>query len=198
METAESIKRKIIEVAEKHFRQYGFSKTTMAEIAKDCHMSAANLYRYFESKEDIGVEIASHCLTNGESFLRGIIRQTGLSASRKLEDFVFKKIQYTFDFFSNQPRLSELVEFIAQERSEIIDRHKETVRSLLAEILAEGNRSGEFNVPDILETAQTILFATMSCNSIPMIVLGVCSLEETKQQAKAVVKLLIKGISSSP
>ena len=47
METTESIKNRIIEEAEKHFRQYGFKKSRMAEIAKDCQMSAANLYRYF-------------------------------------------------------------------------------------------------------------------------------------------------------
>ena len=195
METPEDIKSRIIEEAQKHFRQYGFNKTTMAEIAKDCHMSAANLYRYFENKEEIGVEIANGCLFNGETCLRDIVRQTGMTAAQKLEALVLRNIQYSFEFFADQPRLSELVEFIMQERKDIVTRHKESLRSLLAEILAEGNRNGEFNVPDILETAQIIQFATMGFNAPPMVMLGFYSLEEIERQAKGVIKLLVQGLS---
>ena len=46
----------IVEAARVRFERYGFNKSTMAEIAGDCGMSAANLYRYFESKS----EIAAH------------------------------------------------------------------------------------------------------------------------------------------
>ncbi|NOQ82264.1 MAG: TetR family transcriptional regulator, partial [Methylophaga sp.] len=34
----------ILSATEIRFSQYGYNKTTMAEIAKDCGMSAANLY----------------------------------------------------------------------------------------------------------------------------------------------------------
>ena len=36
------------------FVQYGFVKTTMAEIARDCGMSAANLYM-FQSNKSVGL-----------------------------------------------------------------------------------------------------------------------------------------------
>ncbi len=118
-----------------------------------------------------------------------------MTAGQKLEAFILKHIQYSFEFFADQPRLSELVEFIAQERKEIITRHKECIRSLLAEILAEGNRSKEFNIPDILETAQMIQFATMGFHAPPMVMLGFHSLEEIERQAKGVIRLLVKGLS---
>ncbi len=48
--TAETPREKIMEAAMARFSYYGFGKTTMAEIAKDCGMSAANIYRFFENK----------------------------------------------------------------------------------------------------------------------------------------------------
>ncbi len=49
-ETPNQVRARILEASQGRFRQYGYNKTTMAEVAKDCGMSAANLYRYFENK----------------------------------------------------------------------------------------------------------------------------------------------------
>ncbi|MBT3172542.1 MAG: helix-turn-helix transcriptional regulator, partial [Rhodospirillaceae bacterium] len=51
---AEDTQAQILQAATERFRHYGYRKTTMAEVARDCSMSAGNLYRYFESKSDIG------------------------------------------------------------------------------------------------------------------------------------------------
>ena len=53
----EEIQQRILHAAEERFQQYGYNKTTMAEIARDCDMSAANLYRYFENKLAIGAAL---------------------------------------------------------------------------------------------------------------------------------------------
>ena len=52
-ETTEAIKHDILDKAFLRFGRFGFGKTTMAEIAKDCDMSAGNLYRYFDNKKEI-------------------------------------------------------------------------------------------------------------------------------------------------
>src|SRR5690606_16173568 len=46
----EKRKEEIIEVALKRFTHYGFSKTTMNEIADDLHITKANLYYYYPDK----------------------------------------------------------------------------------------------------------------------------------------------------
>jgi AcrR family transcriptional regulator len=38
--------------------RFGYAKTSMHEIAADCRMSAANLYRYFDGKLAIGAAVA--------------------------------------------------------------------------------------------------------------------------------------------
>ena len=42
---------RILEVAERLFRQIGYQKTTVGDIAKELRMSPANVYRFFESKK---------------------------------------------------------------------------------------------------------------------------------------------------
>jgi len=42
---------RILEVAERLFRQIGYQKTTVGDVAKELRMSPANVYRFFESKK---------------------------------------------------------------------------------------------------------------------------------------------------
>ncbi len=45
-------------VAERLFRQIGYQKTTVADIAKELRMSPANVYRFFDSKKSIHEGVA--------------------------------------------------------------------------------------------------------------------------------------------
>jgi len=49
----EETRQLILDAAFERFGHYGYNKTTMVEIAQDVGMSAANLYRYFENKQEI-------------------------------------------------------------------------------------------------------------------------------------------------
>ena len=43
-------RERILVVAERLFREIGYQKTTVADIAKVLRMSPANVYRFFDSK----------------------------------------------------------------------------------------------------------------------------------------------------
>jgi AcrR family transcriptional regulator len=47
-----------VAAARARFQRYGYAKTSMQEIAADCGMSAANLYRYYDGKLAIGLAVA--------------------------------------------------------------------------------------------------------------------------------------------
>ena len=57
MTMLDETREKIIEAARERFTHYGYGKTTMAELARDCDMSSGNLYRFFPGKLDIAEEI---------------------------------------------------------------------------------------------------------------------------------------------
>ena len=48
----------ILTVAERLFREIGYQKTTVADIAKVLRMSPANVYRFFDSKKAIHEGVA--------------------------------------------------------------------------------------------------------------------------------------------
>ena len=195
MQTQEDIKNQIIQVAQKRFSRYSFGKTTMAEIAKDCLMSPANLYRYFEGKEDIAVEIGNQCLYSKEAVLREVIKRPGLSAGERFEAFVVATLHYVYNLFSEKPHLSEIVETICKSNLDSMKRHKETYLTLLAQILDEGNQSGEFDVPDVRSTGEMIQIATLKFAYPPVMMQEGLSLEELETQARKLSKLIVRGLS---
>ena len=54
--------RQIVEVAERLFRQIGFQKTMVADIARELHMSPANVYRFFAAKSEINEAVCMDLL----------------------------------------------------------------------------------------------------------------------------------------
>ena len=53
---------RIVVVAEKLFREIGYQKTTVADIAKVLRMSPANVYRFFDSKKSIISAVAQRLM----------------------------------------------------------------------------------------------------------------------------------------
>ena len=190
--TAEEIKSLILDKAVDRFIRYGFGNTTMVEIAKDCGMSAGNLYRYFESKFDIGVGVAQVYICKAEQILRDVLKRPVLSPSQRLEACVLEKLRFMHRQIIEQPNVQDLVDYILDDRWDLVERHRDVQNSLLSEILSEGNRTGEFNVSDVVHTANAIYALTTEFR-LPHFIKNV-TLEGLEQEAKAGVDLMIRGI----
>ena len=191
----EQVRTKVLDAAFERFAQFGFGKSTMAEIARDCNMSAGNLYRFFENKSEIGAACAQRCMEEVETRLREVVQRPGLGSEDRLELFVVVKINYLHEQFSEQPLHHELVQFVSRDRQDLVFRHLQVQKSLVAEILTEGNCSGEFDVADVLDTAEIFLAATMKFIAPHFV--GMFPLEVLQKESRKVVKLLIKGLSKT-
>lgn len=202
VETPEEIKERILDASYERFSRYGFNKTTVTEIAGDCSMSAANLYRYFENKHDIGAGIAVRFSGCEEKVMREEIRKPGTDVAKRLENLVIETLRYIYNEFTNRPHILELVDFIIKERYDLAKRHKETQISLIAEVLAQGNSSGEFDVSDVIATADAVKMAVGNFinPSFIAITMNCCakddyfSKENMEIMARDVVRLLINGL----
>ncbi len=194
-EAREDIKSEILCKSEERFSHYGFNKTTMAEIAKDCDMSAANLYRYFENKEEIGVHIVEQCMQEKEKIFRNVVQMSELSAAEMLEKFVIEELNYLCSQILEKAKISELVQFISTHRMDIVDAHCGRKKALIAEIMAKGNASGEFDTPDIVAAAETFMTATLRFWMLPLFFMLNEPVDNVKEQAKNVVSQLVKGLS---
>jgi len=183
----------IVEAAHSRFRHYGYGKTTMAEIAADTGMSAANLYRYFESKQDIIAECANRCMCERIDRLRVAIRKPGMSAIEQLQTYVLTDLQISHEMAENDEKISELVNNITLQRPDMVYRKIEAENTLIEEILSYGNESGEFAIDDITNTASTIHMSLVVFN-VPTF-MSLYSLEEFKEKATSIIELIVTGLA---
>lgn len=182
----------IIDAAFARFQQYGYNKTTMAEIADDVGMSAANLYRYFDHKQDIAAACASRCMSERLHKLRRIVRDVQLNAAAKLEAYALVMVDHTHEIAAPDTRIGELIATITRERPVMVHDRIRAHTGLLAEILGAGNESHEFDVADVIQTAKD-LYTTLVVFDVPLFV-GLFPRHEFEERAKGAVKLLLTGL----
>ncbi|MDH5181637.1 MAG: TetR/AcrR family transcriptional regulator [Gammaproteobacteria bacterium] len=190
----DQVRETILLAAEQRLRTFGYGKTTMAEIATDAGMSAANLYRYFDSKLDIGAALALHCFENRNTLLQQVVQRTDLTPPEKLQAFVIACLHYTHTEFSEAPKVNELVDIIVAERPDLIQVKIENDLKLIRAILTDGINSGEFAIDDLAVTAQAIQNAVVKFN-VPLFI-TMHPLAEFEQHARALVDLLVRGLAS--
>ena len=112
----QDIKReKILEASHQRFLHYGYSKTTMNEIAGDLSMSKALLYYYFPDKSELYMavmrKLANDYLQLLESKLENFtdLRQAFLTQVNTHHDFIVNNYNF-FDFFRlNEQNLPDTI-----------------------------------------------------------------------------------------
>ena len=190
---AEDTQAQILAAATERFRHYGYRKTTMAEVAGDCGMSAGNLYRYFESKSDIGAAVSVVWFAALHQAARAAIAQPGFSPRQKLEAYVLAVNRFTVESLRNTPHIQEMVDFLCEERRDLVEKHLDTCHEIVAGILDEGVKRGAFEIADIATSARAVLNAIVRFEYPPLLALsGETNFDE---EARAVVSLIVEGLN---
>ena len=137
----------IVEVAERLFRQIGFRKTTVADIARELHMSPANVYRFFTVKSDINEAVCVDLLRKIEAEAEKIAASHG-TAAQKIRN-LFGSVEKTHHkLFMFDRKLHDLIEAAITENWAVMRRHTERIAANLEQIIASGMASGEFPAGD--------------------------------------------------
>ena len=191
---ADDTRTHILDCAEARFRTFGYGKSTMAEIAGDAHMSAANLYRYFDNKQELGVACAKRCMDELFVALRTIVRKGDRHAAATLVAFCVELARWTHSNTANEPRINELVQMITNERKDVVVWRESRLHGLIAEILARGNDSGEFDIEDVIDAAQTV-HASLILFQLPLL-MGMYELPELEARAASVANLILRGLQT--
>ena len=145
--------------AHARFRRFGYAKTSMQEIADDCDMSVANLYRYYECKLAIGAAVAGAeqaVLFAGCD--RAVAAEAG-DATAKLITMFHALIDGTCRQIKSAPLLFELGMTVAREQPEHRQRILQETEVRISEILAADGR-GVWTASDAGTAARLILLAS--------------------------------------
>ena len=138
---------RIVATAERLFRQIGYQKTTVADIAKALRMSPANVYRFFDSKKAINEVVAERLMREVEGALEVIACQKAPAAVR-LRDMIATMHRMTAVLYTDELRMHEMVERALSESWQVVHGHLERKNAIFQRVVEDGIETGEFAPTD--------------------------------------------------
>ena len=136
-------REKILHAAMERIMHYGYAKTTMAEIARDCGMSAGNIYRFFASKIDIAEAMARKLNMEINAQNAALVRGKG-SAVEKMRLFHHTALTKTFEKLDKDAKVLEIAEVLSSERPTFANEEMAQERVYLVQLLDQGVAEGDF------------------------------------------------------
>ena len=141
-------RERILVAAERLFRQIGYQKTTIADIAKVLRMSPANVYRFFDSKKAINEGVARGLMGEVEVAAHGIVIRPGPAADR-LRELLTTVHRMNSERYVGDSKLHEMVAIAMQESWQVCVAHMQIITESIVGVIAQGVASGEFEAPDV-------------------------------------------------
>lgn len=135
---------RIVEAAERLFRDVGYHKTTVADIAKELRMSPANVYRFFDSKRAINEAVAERCTGRIGAAAEAILAGPGSSASR-LRDILTMVNCSVVELGTADAKMRDMVEVAMTESWGVIRAHLDHMERVFVTLVREGVDRGEFD-----------------------------------------------------
>lgn len=134
---------RILDVADRLFRHYGWEKTTVADIARELGMSPANVYRFFASKVAIVEGIAERMFAERRRMYRAIVEGPGLPSER-LRRLLLDDHAHTVATLVHDRKVHEIAEMAIRQEWPTINQHLASFCDVIEELIRAGIAVGEF------------------------------------------------------
>lgn len=186
-------RQQILEAAVERILHYGYAKTTMAEIARDCKMSAGNIYRFFASKLDIAEAMARKANMEINQQNAALARGPG-RAPQKLRNLHMSALRTTFEKLDADAKIMEVAEVLSAERPEFANEEFAQERVFLVQILNQGVAEGDFApIEDPNYIAEMIQSATMKFRYPQLF--SRLTLPKLERELTGVMDILLAGLT---
>ena len=174
------------------FMDEGFGDVTFQKIADRCGVTRTTLYIYFKNKREIFSYSIKQFLQTVEYNINEIKNEKNLSHTEKL----IKVMDMIFESLEENPRLlSVIMDYLVHsmkmkgdfDPDSRVRRRTVRVRRILANMLNEGIRAGEFSPSLNVKDANELLFSFLEAASFRLAVLRRESVDEIKDAMKLAV-----------
>lgn len=145
----------ILKAAWELIRHYGYSKTTIDDIARQAKVGKGTIYLYFRSKTEIMLALTD--LTN-ERITRELerIASEDEPPEARLRACVLYRIMTLFDLVNRYPHSEDVIASMLPEIVERLDRYVRRHGELLGQIVREGCDAGVLVSEDPDATGQLL------------------------------------------
>jgi AcrR family transcriptional regulator len=151
-------KDRILEVALKVFGQYGYHKTTMADIADAAGRGRRTIYTYFKSKEEIFDAVIKKEIDRLSVNFKSIPEEE-IHEKEKLAFYIRKRMKSLYNLVMENEALRR--DFMHEyHRVEMIRKDLDKAElKIISRLLEEGSKNGFFNIQDAKISAKSVLIA---------------------------------------
>ena len=186
--------RDIIDGARALFRESGFKKTTMGDIARSLGKAKSSLYYYYSSKEEIFEAVI-------QSEMDELLNQINESISRvstskeKLITYCRCRLHKLSELCNLSDALKSEIAELHCVVSELKSRFDTTHVELVKEILEEGVRNGEFKKLNLdnIELVAYLMVSSFRGLAVPLMVSQAQS-PRLDLQIDSIVDIMVEGI----
>ncbi|WP_242352815.1 MULTISPECIES: TetR/AcrR family transcriptional regulator [Anaeromyxobacter] len=183
----EHTRRDIIDAAARVFAQAGFHEATMQAIAREVGFTAASLYTYFKSKDEIYEALVDE--------FRGAFLATfdahlpaGLTFEQRLELLVQRQFELAF---ARRQALRIIFDLGPRHRCRNDEDGPLPLLRRMTEFLAASGAREHLRFPP--EEAARVLFGITQALFLPWIVAGAAAAPDPAREAAHAVELLLRG-----
>ena len=185
-------REQIIEAANEHFRHYGYTKTTVADLAKAIGLSTAYIYKFFESKRAIGEAICSICLGKIASELRKIADDDKPAADRLRR--VFRALaENGAELFFHDRKLHDITVAARTEGWQAVPKHEAMLLEIVRRIVREGREAGEFERKTPMDETCHAIMVVLQPFHHPILLAQ--NLDSLNEDAAAVANLVLRSLA---
>ncbi|GCF93217.1 TetR family transcriptional regulator [Enterococcus florum] len=163
----ETRRTEIIDTAEEFFLTKGYEKTTINDILKKIGIAKGTFYHYFKSKEEVMDAVIMRVVDQDRSIAQEVLK-TDLGSLEKVLLFLNKQSA------AGNQRKSEMLEQFHQTENALMKQRAlegtlKYVCPVLAQMIEEGNQTGEFSTEYPLESIQFLIAGIQSLSDERML-----------------------------
>ena len=192
--TREDIRDLILDATDRLLARHGYKRMTMDDLAQEVGIGKGTIYLHFPSKEEVVLSHVDRIVERLKAELLGIAGGGGAPAAR-LRRMLVARVMFRFD--SVQHYTESLSDLLAALRPGLLARrrrHFDEEAEILAAVLREGRRGGDFDFEDAAAAARTLLTATNALLPYSLSTRELGKRADLEAEARRVVDMLLKGL----
>jgi len=187
------VRDRIVVAARAHFSRFGYSKTTVADLAKAIGFSKAYVYKFFESKQAIGEAICSQTLEKilsaGEAG-----KAEGKTASEKLRLFFNGLVKTTVTLVFEEELLYEIAMHAVAEGWSSTTAYAGAVEATVRDIVLIGRGTGEFERKTPIDETSAAIMLVIQGFINPLMLKS--NLRELPEGPTKVINLVLRSLAA--
>jgi AcrR family transcriptional regulator len=188
------VREAILDATDRFLARHGYKKMTIDDLAQEVGIGKGSIYLHFTSKEEIVLSHIDRIIERLKEELQRIAAQDA-SPEERLQKMLVTRVLFRFD--SVQHYTQSLNDLLAAVRPKLLSRRKNYFAEeaeIFASVVEDGNRLGDFESENPLETAETFLLATNSLLPFSLTAHELGERIEIEEKVGRVADLLLKGL----